>query len=34
LFETLREVVSDAVAFCQSEAFEDDCTLLALRRLR
>ncbi len=34
LFETLREVVADAVAFCQSNTFEDDCTLLALRRLR
>ena len=34
LFETLRQVVCDAVEFCQSETFEDDCTLLALRRLR
>lgn len=34
LFETLREVVADAVAFGQSDGFEDDCTLLALRRLR
>jgi sigma-B regulation protein RsbU (phosphoserine phosphatase) len=34
LFETLREVLADAVTFCHSESFEDDCTLLALRRLR
>ena len=34
LFETLQQVVSDAVAFCQSQTFEDDCTLLAVRRLR
>ncbi len=34
LFETLTEVVADAMKFCQSDTFEDDCTLLAVRRRR
>jgi sigma-B regulation protein RsbU (phosphoserine phosphatase) len=33
LFETLEQVVFDAVVFCGSKTFEDDCTLLAVRRV-